>query len=227
MIKLNRKIFNAALTRSTFLDHTEDYKNRRESYWAAAKKDYASKGKPLWNGTVCTIDAVSETTEEVIFELGICEYKDIIFPVTMKKENDYNPQYANVQCLIEDKEGNILFGMVDEKLVCVGGTLRIDDFPINGFGDIEKYMVDEIITETFFLPNNNISCIGFSSEKNIGTFVFKYTVKDSFLNQNSYLKRGEFSDEIIILKKDFKKYNDLFNERLTSISDLLLELKIL
>lgn len=224
---------NIEIRRVGRVEYSDEYIKLREHYWNLELEIANSQNRPLWNGTVCVLLDQNNSEDRIVLEISTCEYKDLVVRdavgighITERFGKSHAYPYINVQCLIEDQIGNLIFGTQNynniETLVAVGGTLRTDEFKVESFSDIVEYAKDEIRIETNLESINNLAFLGICSNIGTVTFLFGSKLESIFDNNNSYLKRGEFHGEVIIKSsdlKDSKVYT--FNERLLSVMPLI------
>lgn len=216
-----------------------EYIHDRDLEWNKEYSLATKLGKPLWNGTVLCLKNIMISDNSVVLNIHTCEYKDIVMRekhgnqnIAVKYEKTDSFQYINVQCIITDQSGNLLFGTQEDigkkKLISIGGTLRNDNSEISSLNDVFLYMLDEINTETYLnVIQENVLFEGIVIADDIMTFLYSYTVKNETFEPNQqYLKRGEFTDEYVINKKKmFFDDSVVYHERLKSISPFISVLK--
>lgn len=214
--KVNKNIYN------------KKYLEDRELVWNEKLKEHKNKNIPLWNGSVYYLDEVKNS----ILNIGLCEYKDLIFAYTkgveyLKKEYNLNFDflYMNVQIFIKDRNNRYLFGTKNEEdyteIISVGGTLRLEDEnEIKNFGDIFEYAKKEIAIETKIKINQDqLKYRDMIINNNICTFLFDYKID---VIGEDVLKIGEFDGYVLLDKEDiFNESKFKANDRLKSLQDFL------
>ena len=182
---------------------SEDYRQKRDSFWDSKIVEYKEKNIPLWNGTVYCL----EDTKSDEYIISLCEYKDILFSEYYgykKVLEEFGPtnvfKYINVQILIKNSRDEFIFGTIKKddytEIVSVGGTLRIENNKeIKRISDINEYAVTEVSIETNFDNYDDIKFIGVSDTDEICTFLYSMDVE--FLPESN-LKIGEFEAEVIL-----------------------------
>lgn len=203
---------------------SDEYIALRESLWKEELIRKADRGEPLWNGVLYYVDSIRQTKELLDLAISTCEYKDLVFKETTGNtrvtENILDHKsYLNVQCLISDKCGNLLFGKnLDGHLVPVGGTVRKEDFEILSYSDLEHYARKEIEIETLIDPRAiKLTLIGCVDNAGIFSILFKARVGEIFKKDVQYLKRGEFKDEMIITPDQIRERRFSFSARFESV----------
>lgn len=208
--------------------YNKRYLYDREIFWNKKLKEYKSKNTPLWNGSVYYL---SEIREEII-NIGLCEYKDLIFAsskgvefLQKKYDLDFNFLYMNVQILIKDLHNRYLFGTKHYQdyieIISVGGTIRLEDGKaIQDFKDITEYAKKEMTVETKInIVENKLKYKDMIISDNICTFLFEYQVD---VMKGNTLNMGEFDGSVILDKEDiFNKEKFRTSQRLASLENFL------
>lgn len=141
------------------LPRHEAYRQERDACWEDLRVRH---GERLWNGTVCTVRRVAVADGVLSLQLSQCEYKDILF------KNHRGPErviaahgpgsidaHACTTILPLTASDRALLGVVGEGTVqepgladIIGGTLNLDEGPIDGIDDVLSRTLEELAEES-------------------------------------------------------------------------------
>lgn len=189
------------------LEYPHGYIEEREKVWQQEK---AVCGNNLWNGTVYTIKRFALLLpHQVIFSLGICQYKDLIFKriyggdnIIKKYGRKFLVYHTAVLIIPVTTDGKYVFGVVAKngffaagKIVLLGGALNYDEGKINSFADIRAFAAKELAEETRLNINpERLKLASLNSYKFTYHFVFFLILDIASTELNKISKIGELSN---------------------------------
>lgn len=201
--------------------HTEErealspgYLSERERIWQSRTQRAASRGDQLWNGEAYVVAHIFQPDEENIsVQLTTCEYKDIVMRQELGaagiasafgKEHVF--RFVTVDCIPVTSDGYGVFGVrargtqVNAGWVgLIGGTLNRDEQTVQNAGDLEEFMIRELVEETSMPRPRSIRLYALNLFREKYEFLYTFRLEETASQIAGLHKAGEF-DRLIALR---------------------------
>lgn len=206
----------------------EKYLKTRNKYWEKIQNEKNQTTNKIWNGQIYTINKIIQTeVDNPILELGICEYKDIVFSIHYGRENIINDfgsnnlsKYITVDCIPITIDQLLIFGIRNSKTAVshgsiglAGGTLNKDEMQVKEFKDLIRFAQKEVLEELKLKTKLNqykFICLNEFGGKYEFIFKLQLTIHSSEIKSLKNLP--EFERLVVLSKKEYLSYkgNKLF-----------------
>ncbi|UTY57082.1 NUDIX hydrolase [Massilia sp. erpn] len=186
-----------------------DYIAQREACWAS---ECARLGKNLWNGVVYSTESIHWENTRLIVELGLVEYKDIVFKRVRGAEtiaDTFSPaavkRHMFTAVMPVDAEGKVLLGRVgalsiqDPGLLdLVGGSLNTSELDLQTLDSIREFSTLEFVQETgVSLAPKDLRLWSINHDGDCVFFVFKVAYDLQRLS-DGFISNGELTELVAL-----------------------------